>query len=439
MRAVDIIRRKRDGHVLRPAEIDAFVHGATHRTWHDYQVAALLMAIYLRGMNPDETAHLTRAMTDSGVRLNWSDLPGPKVDKHSTGGVGDKTSLVLAPLATCCGVLVPMMSGRGLGHSGGTLDKLDSIPGFRHQLSLIELRVALQQVGCALIGQTEEIAPADRRLYHLRDVTATVESIPLITASILSKKIAEGISGLVMDVKCGQGAFMKHRLNARTLAQSLVSNGRANGVHTEALLTAMDFPLGRAVGNALEVKEAVATLKGKGPPDLESLSVRLAMHMLMVGKVAASPDQAWKKIREALSSGQGLEKFRAIVANQGGDPRTIDDVSLLPAAPHQLLLRADKPGFVTGINAEKVGMAAMHLGAGRGHIDETIDPGVGCLICAPHGTLVKPNDVLAEIHYRDATRLAHALPLFQVAWTIENEPPTSQSLILEEMNSVERT
>src|SRR5438105_2252866 len=281
MRAVDVIRKKRDGGELTPAEIDAFVSAATTGTgWADYQLSALLMAIVCRGMSATETAHLTRAMADSGKRLDLSDIPGPKVDKHSTGGVGDKTSLILGPLAAACGVVVPMMSGRGLGHTGGTLDKLESIPGFRVNLTEAEFRAALRKVGLGMIGQTTDIAPADKKLYALRDVTATVESIPLITASILSKKLAEGISGLVMDVKCGRGAFMKTRADAKALAESLVRVGTANGLPTEALITAMDTPLGRYVGNSLEVIESVETLKGNGPPDLTDLSVLLASRMV---------------------------------------------------------------------------------------------------------------------------------------------------------------
>src|SRR4051812_8181895 len=302
MRAVDVIRKKRDGHPLLPHEIEAFVYAATKKTWPDYQVSALLMAIVLRGMDAAETATLTGAMVRSGVRLDLSDLPGVKVDKHSTGGVGDKLSLILAPLAAACGVVVPMMSGRGLGHTGGTLDKLESIPGFRVGLSLEEFRAALREVGCALIGQTAEIAPADRKLYALRDVTGTVESIPLISASILSKKIAEGIGALVLDVKVGRGAFMKTEAQARDLAANLVRIADENGVRTEALLTDMDVPLGRAIGNANEVIESIETLKGRGPADVEALSVRQAARMVVLSGITENDDEAELRVRDALSS-----------------------------------------------------------------------------------------------------------------------------------------
>src|SRR6516165_360551 len=298
MRAVEILRKKRDGLTLDSAEIESFIHGVTSGNWPAYQAAALLMAIVLRGMNAEETAHLTRAMVRSGAKLDWSDLPGPKVGKHSTGGVGDKTSLIVAPLAAACGVIMPMISGRGLGHTGGTLDKLQAIPGFRVDLTLAEFRTLVQQVGCAMVGQTAEIAPADKILYGLRDVTATIESISLITASIMSKKIAEGIDALVMDVKCGRGAFMKTPTDARVLAESLVATGQDNGVRTQALITAMDVPLGRAVGNVLEMRESIDTLRGYGPTDLETLAVALAARMVAPVAPAAPAHEAEASVRD---------------------------------------------------------------------------------------------------------------------------------------------
>jgi pyrimidine-nucleoside phosphorylase len=430
VRAVDILRKKRDGQALDPREIEAFVAGVTTRAWPDYQAAALLMAIVIRGMNAEETAALTRAMAFSGQTLDLSALPGPKVDKHSTGGVGDNASLVLAPLAAACGVMVPMMSGRGLGHTGGTLDKLEAIPGFRVHLGLGEFRDVLQDVGCAMIGQTEEIAPADKLLYALRDVTATVESIPLITASIMSKKIAEGIDALVLDVKCGAGAFMKNRADAEALARSLVENGRENGVRTAAVLTAMDVPLGRAVGNALEVRECLDTLRGQGPGDVEELAVHLAARMVHLGTRISLQD-AEHQVRQALAGGQGLEKFRRLIERQGGDPRVVDKPDLLPAAPHQALLRAKRPGYVIDIHAEQVGRAAVLLGAGRDRVEDTIDPAVGVLIKARRGEEVRADDALAEIHYRDPARLAKALALLEEAWTLGDEGPSEKPLIMD--------
>jgi pyrimidine-nucleoside phosphorylase len=431
MRAVDIIRKKRDGHPLARAEVEAFVAAATAGAWPDYQVAALLMAVVLRGMNHDETSWLTGAMVHSGVRLDWQDLPGPKVDKHSTGGVGDKASLVLAPLAAACGVVVPKMSGRGLGHSGGTLDKLESIPGFRVGLSLDEYRAAVGQTGCALVGQTREIAPADKALYALRDVTATVESIPLITASVLSKKIAEGIDGLVLDVKCGRGAFMKTRADAGRLAETLVAIGKAHGVRTEALLTAMDAPLGRAVGNSLEVIESLETLKGRGPPDLEALSVRLASRMLLLAGVADTEEAAERRVRAALASGQGLEKLRRVIERQGGDPRVVDDYGRLPSVPERLTVQAERPGYVVDLDAELIGRAAMVLGAGRNRVEDTIDPGVGIVVRAQRGEQVRAGNPILELHYRDASRLDEALPLLRRACVVGDAPPAPQPLVLD--------
>jgi pyrimidine-nucleoside phosphorylase len=431
MRAADVLRKKRDGGTLTPEEIGAFVAGATSGAWPAYQTSALLMAIVLRGMTAAETASLTAAMADSGRRLDLSDLPGAKVDKHSTGGVGDKTSLVLAPLAAACGVVVPMMSGRGLGHTGGTLDKLESIPGFRVGLSLPEFRQVLQDVGCALIGQSAEVAPADRVLYALRDVTATVESVPLIAASILSKKVAEGISGLVLDVKCGRGAFMKGRADARRLAETLVAIGTANGVRTEALLTAMDVPLGRAVGNALEVAECVAVLRGQGPEDVETLSLLLAARMVRLAGLAPTLHEAARLVRQALNSGRGLEKLRQIVERQGGDPNVIDDPSRLPAAPHSEVVQASRSGYCQGWDAERVGRAACVLGAGRDRVEDAVDPAVGALVLARPGDPVRAGDALLELHYRDPSRLGAALALLEGACPIADRPPEPAPLVLE--------
>jgi pyrimidine-nucleoside phosphorylase len=434
MRAVDIIRKKRDGLPLAHPEIEAFVRGVTSGDWPDYQAAALLMAIVLRGMNTDETADLTRAMVHSGDKLDWSDLPGPKVDKHSTGGVGDKVSLILAPLAAACGCVVPMMSGRGLGHTGGTLDKLEAIPGFQVRLSVDEMRAVLRKVGCVMVGQTRTVAPADKIFYALRDVTATVESVPLITASILSKKIAEGIDALVMDVKCGQGAFMKTRGDARTLAESIVATGNGNNVRTEALVTAMDAPLGQKVGNAMEVREAIDTLRGAGPADLESLTFALTARMVYLGGVTNSLDEAGAKVGDALRSGRAFERFMQLVEAQGGDPRVIEDPSLLPAAPSQLLLRAERSGFVADVNAETVGLATMLLGAGRDRVVDAVDHAVGARILARPGDAIKQGEPFVEVHYRADLRLPEAVTMLYKAWTIADAPPAAKPLLLESLS-----
>jgi len=442
MRALDIIRPVRDGRVLTRGEIDAFVAGVTDGSWPDYQVSALLMAILLRGMTLDEATHLTHSMIGSGVRLDWSDIQGSfaggvAVDKHSTGGVGDKTSLILAPLAAACGALVPMMSGRGLGHTGGTLDKLAAIPGFRTDLSLAEMRTALVATGCVLIRQTADVAPADRRLYALRDATATVESLPLISSSILSKKVTEGIGALVMDVKVGSGGFMARVDDARELARWLVGIATRSGVRTEAFLTRMDTPLGRTVGNANEVHEAIATLKGQGPADLESLSVHLAARMLVMAGAAGEHD-AEEQIRNALTSGRGLQKFADILSAQGGDPRVIDDPSLMPMADHERMIPAPRSGFVSKLDAGAVGHAAVVLGAGRDHVDGIIDPGVGIDVLAPEGTEVREGDAVLRVIYRDAARRDAALARLTTAVDISDAAPAPRPLILETIRAQEQ-
>jgi pyrimidine-nucleoside phosphorylase len=439
MRTVDVIRRKRDGEPLHRDEIEHFVAGVTHRTIPDYQAAALLMAIVLRGMTADETAQLTDAMVRSGVRVRFDGVdgrPGVPVDKHSTGGVGDKTSLILAPLAIACGATVPMMSGRGLGHTGGTLDKLEAIPGFRTDLTLAAFREAVTGIGGALIGQTSEIAPADRVLYALRDVTGTVESIPLISASIMSKKIAEGIGALVLDVKAGAGAFMKTREDARRLAESLVAIGTASGVRTEALVTRMEAPLGREVGNANEVIESLETLKGQGPPDLEQLSVLLAARMLVLAKVAPDALTAEREVRQALTSGAGLEAFRRIIEHQGGDPRVVDDYSRLPAAPDQQRVVAAASGLVCEMHAEMVGRAAVSLGAGRATLDDVVDHGVGITVVAPPGATVSRGDAIFRVRHRGGRGLAEAVALLEQSVRIGDEGCAELPLVLDEVRSI---
>ena len=433
MRAVDVILKKRGGGVLSREEIRYFVDGATAGTVPDYQTAALLMAVVLRGMTAQETAWLTEAMVASGVRLDLRDVDGVKVDKHSTGGVGDKTSLILAPIAAACGVPVPMMSGRGLGHTGGTLDKLESIPGFRVDLSLAEMKRALARTRCVMIGQTAEIAPADKRLYALRDVTGTVESIPLISASIMSKKIAEGIDALVLDVKTGSGAFMKTEDDSRRLAESLVAIGNGSGVKTEAVISAMDAPLGRAVGNALEVIECLEVLKGGGPTDLVDMSIELAARMLVLGKVADDLADADRRARETIRTGAALERFRQIIEAQSGDPHVVDDYSRLPHVPNRHVVEAERPGYVARLDAELIGRASVALGAGRDRVEDAVDPAVGISIRATVRDAVRTGDPLLELHYRDRARLQTALGLATQAIAIRDDQPPRAPLIVGEV------
>jgi len=431
MRAADVIAAKRDGGALSREEVAAFVRGVVDGSWPDYQVSALLMAIVWRGMTADETAWLTEAMVESGDTLDLSGLPGPFVDKHSTGGVGDKTSLVVAPLVAACGGMVPMMSGRGLGHTGGTLDKLEAIPGFRTALSVGDVRRTLEAVGCCIVAQTDRIAPADRRLYALRDVTATVESVPLISASIMSKKIAEGIGALVLDVKIGAGAFMKAVDRGRELAAAMVRIGARAGVRTEAALTAMDAPLGRAVGNALEVVEAVETLAGGGPADVRTLTVELAARMLVLAGLARDDAEAHRRVEAALGSGEALERFRRMVAEQGGDPRVAEDAARLPSAPCRTAVRASRAGFLTRLDAGLVGRAAVALGAGRSKVGDAVDPAVGAVVRARPGERLAAGDAVVELHHRDDGRLDEARRLVEQAVTIGDEAPLVGPLVLE--------
>lgn len=431
MRPQDVIRHKRDGGELTRDEIAYFVRGVTSGEWADYQASALLMAIFWRGMSEAERLALTEEMLHSGRTLDLSEIPKPKVDKHSTGGVGDKTSLVIAPLAAALGLCVPMISGRGLGHTGGTLDKLESIPGYRVRLSLDEFRDVLKQVGMAMIGQTEEIAPADRKLYALRDVTATVESIPLIAASIMSKKLAEGLNGLVLDVKVGSGAFMKRPKEARALAEALVGIGRGAGVRTVALLTDMDQPLGNAVGNALEVIECLETLRGRGPKDLTSLCIELTARMLVVGGLSDTVEAARSLVRACLQSGAGVEKFRQSIEAQGGDPAIVDDYDRLPRAARIEELLSEEGGYVTKLDAERVGVASMMLGAGRVRVEDQIDPAVGIVLNKKIGDRVDRGEVLARIYYNDPARLEEARATLREAFRLASERPRRAPLIKE--------
>ena len=434
MRAADIILRKRDRCELTPDEIRFFVEGYARGEIPDYQASALAMAIFFAGMTGDEIVALTEAMMRTGEVLDLSDIPRPKVDKHSTGGVGDKTSLVLAPLAAACGACVPMISGRGLGHTGGTLDKLESIPGFRVALSLREFRAALAKTGLGLIGQTPEIAPADRKLYALRDVTGTVESLPLIAASIMSKKMAEGIDALVLDVKTGDGAFMKSFDASKALAETMVRIGNGMGKKVVALVTGMDEPLGRAVGNALEVQEAIDTLKGEGPSDLEWLSLELAAWMLVTSGVSSDLEGARGAVREALRSGAGLRLFQQVIELQGGDARVCDDASVLGRARETVELRAEQAGFVSRLACRDIGNAAMLLGAGRETTESRIDPAVGVTLHKKVGDEVGTGEPLMTVHVNDRRRLDEALARLKAAVAVSPEAPSSQPLVRQVLN-----
>ena len=430
MRAVDIIRAKRDGEALSREAIESFVRGVTDGSWEDYQASALLMAIVLKGMNAVETGWLTEAMANSGDRVTLDHIAGIKVGKHSTGGVGDKVSIVLAPLAAACGVTVPKMSGRGLGHTGGTLDKLESIPGFRVALTLDEFKRMLAEVGCCLVSQTDTIAPADKKLYALRDVTATVESMPLIAASVMSKKLAEGSTALVLDVKCGRGAFMQRLADARALARAMVSLGTASGVRTEAFITRMDTPLGRAVGNSVEIAECIDVLSGRGPADLSALIVRLASRMVWLGGKAASEADAAQSVKNALASGAAREKLKQLIQWQGGDPAVVDDTGRLPQAKHAHQLTATKAGVVQSLDALLVGRTAVALGAGRDKKADQVDLSAGILLHKKPGDAVANGEPILELRYNDEARLPAALALAAQAAVIGDRAPAEAPLVM---------
>lgn len=431
----EIIARKRDGLALSKEEVGQFVTGVVSGDFTDYQASALLMAMVLKGMSDEETAWLTEAMMRSGRVADLSEISRPKVDKHSTGGVGDKVSLILAPLAAACGLCVPMMSGRGLGHTGGTLDKLDSVPGFSVDLDDAAYRKQLMDIHLAMIGQSNDMVPADRKLYALRDVTATVESIPLICASILSKKLAEGIDALVLDVKCGSGAFMKTESDARELAEALVKISRGVGKPTSALITRMEQPLGRAVGNSLEVIEAIDCLQGKGPSDLMEVSYALTAEMLVLGGLCESPPEAQGRMEAAIADGRALNAFRELIGAQGGDTAIIEDRSLLPRSDDsvELCYVGETPAYVSQLDARAIGEAARLLGAGRTNAESKIDLAVGFVFKKKLGDLVQPGDVLADIHHNDREKLQMARDRLGEAVDYSSDKPELPPLILDRL------
>ncbi len=417
-----IIEKKRDGHALNEEEIRFFIGGYTRGDIPDYQMAAMAMAIFLRGMNAAETALLTDAMMRSGDLIDASSIAAPRVDKHSTGGIGDKISLVLAPLLACCGAAVPMISGRGLGITGGTLDKLASIPGYRTDLSEEEFVRVVRTCGCSITGQTARLVPADRKLYALRDVTATVPSIPLITASIMSKKLAEGIDHLVLDVKFGTGAFMRTRMDAHRLASSLVRVGREMGRKVTALLTDMNEPLGRTAGNALEVVESVECLYGRGPADVMDLTLALGAELLVMAGLAPNGAAATDRLKAAVASGAAVAKFKEMVAAHGGDTEAVDDYNRLPCARIQQPLAAPCDGYLAAVDAEKTGRACVLLGAGRMRTEDAVDPAVGIAEMAKVGQRVEKGQTLAVIHASDEERLTQARKVLAGAFVFSDLP-----------------
>ncbi len=429
IRAVDAIAKKRDGHELSPSEIESFIARYTRGEVPDYQASAWLMAVVLRGMSRSETSALTNAMLHSGEVLDLSELPMPKVDKHSTGGVGDKTSLVLAPLVAAAGLAVPMISGRGLGHTGGTLDKLESILGFNVNLSTAEFRRVLKQCGCCMIGQTAEIAPADRKLYALRDVTATVESPYLICASIMSKKLAEGIDALVLDVKTGTGAFMKAEEDAAFLAELMVETGERMGKKVAALITDMNQPLGNNVGNSLEVVECIDVLRGGGPDDLRELCLELSGWMLHLGGSVDSVESGKARSQQLIQSGAALETFREMVKLQGGDVRSIDNSSLLPKAKSTKDVAASETGFISEIDCRAVGIASVILGGGRAKKEDSVDSAVGIVIHKKLADKVKAGDPLCTIHYNSETQADQAAALLQKSFAVAADTPAKKTLV----------
>lgn len=427
---VELIAAKRDGETLTPEEIAHVIRSFGDGTLADYQMSAFLMAVYFRGLDDAETVALTEAMLHSGSVLDLSSIPKPKVDKHSTGGVGDKVSICLAPLVAACGVPVPMVSGRGLGHTGGTLDKLEAIPGFRTDLSVADFTRIVSTIGTCMIGQTKEIAPADKRIYALRDVTATVESIPLIVASILSKKLAEGIDGLVLDVKVGRGAFMKDEARARALAERLVAVGTRAGKRVVAVLTAMDAPLGVAVGNATETREALEVLHGRGPADLVECTYVLGAEMLLLGGAASSVDDARTKLSAAVASGEAVRVMEKMVEAHHGDPRVVANPALLAHAKHTVEIVAPRNGFVVSVDALAIGLAGVAMGAGRTRADQKVDPLVGIDVVGKPGDAVALGSVVARIHVHDAAHAEAVRERITNAFAYADQPGEPKSLVI---------
>jgi pyrimidine-nucleoside phosphorylase len=435
MTPAQLVRRKRDGAELAPGEIGDFFRTYEHGGIEEYQMAAFLMAVFFRGMTPTELNALVEVMLGSGAVADLSSVPGIKVDKHSTGGVGDKVSIVLAPLVASLGVPVPMMSGRGLGHTGGTLDKLESIPGFRTDLTLPEYRDQIERIGCALIGQTSEIVPLDRRLYGLRDVTATVESIPLIASSIMSKKLAEGIDALLLDVKLGNGAFIPDSERAYALARTMIGIGEARGKKMVALLTAMDRPLGYAVGNALEIEECVLVLRGEGPADLRELTLVQAAEMLVLGGVSNSIDDALARATRALDDGRALDKMREIIDAQGGNASVLDDPAILPQAGMREIVRAARDGIVSHMDTRAIGDAAVSLGAGRRTLDSEIDPAVGFHITAKPGDRVRAGVPLATVYAHESDSAVRAARALAAAIVVSDEQAQPLALVVDRITA----
>jgi len=435
MNVVELIARKRDGGILATDEIAWLLQSYTSGAVPDYQMAAMAMAIFLNGLERSELVEWTRAMLHSGEVLDFSSVDAPKVDKHSTGGVGDKVSIPLAPMVAACGVAIPMMSGRGLGHTGGTLDKLESIPGFTTGLNAERFRSVLDTCGLVLAGQSETLVPADRKLYALRDATATVESIPLIASSIMSKKLAEDLDGLVLDVKVGGGAFMKSLARAKSLASTMVEIGKAYGVRTVALLTAMDSPLGKAIGNANEIIESIEVLSGGGPQDLIEVTLALGVEMLAVAGIESDPAKARALLEKARHNGSALEVFARVVKAQGGDASVVESPDrVLPKAPLRTVVKAEAGGFIQAMDALKVGVAAMRLGAGRERKEDTIDPAVGINLAAKPGDQIDQDQPVMELMYRHPARLEEALAVLEGAVRIGEEPPEKEQLIIERLD-----